>query len=81
MSQLHASLGAFARISGFVYRGRDTCFLLSFSRSGDPVHRAYRTEIALLVEKGGVDFPGRLVDKAIRMKGIKHLAPFLEGEG
>ena len=47
----------------------------------DPVHGTHRTEIALLVEKVCIDFPGRLVDKAIRMKQIEYLAPFLEREG
>jgi hypothetical protein len=84
MSQLHASLGALARISGFAYRGRDTCFLLIFQLTlffKDPVHGAHRTEIALLIEKGRVDFPGCLVDEAIRMKDIEHVIPLLEGEG
>src|SRR5208337_1028638 len=47
----------------------------------DPVHGAHRTEIALLVEKGRVDFPGRLVDETIGVKDIEHVIPFLEGEG
>jgi hypothetical protein len=47
----------------------------------DPVHGAHRTEVALLVEKGRVYFPGRLVDKTIRMQQIEHLTAFLEREG
>src|ERR1035437_2823659 len=47
----------------------------------DPVHGAHRTEIALLIEEGRVDFPGSLVDETVRMKDIEHITALLEGEG
>src|SRR5664280_861420 len=55
-------------------------FQLTFL-SEDPVHGAHRTEIALLIEQGRIDFSGRSVDEAVLMKDIKYIIPLLEGEG
>ena len=55
--------------------------LPDFVRGGEhAIHRAHRPEILLLLEQGGMDFGGRLIDKSLAVQRVQNGLAFTGGQ-
>jgi hypothetical protein len=47
----------------------------------DPIHAPHGAKVGPFIEQGGIDLPGRLIDKPIRVKESQNLLPFFRRQG
>jgi len=47
----------------------------------NPIHAPHRAKIGPFIEQGGIDLPGRLIDKPIRVQEIQNLLPLFRRQG